>query len=111
MAAVSVITGALRHGGVRGRVLLTGDADDTLEVLRAQALPVFSLLDDRTLRDPLQTCAAARRAPRVYRCVMSLLLMPTLKVNFLLPPQKYSSCFLRSIANLNIFGRWRNACK
>lgn len=43
MAAVSVITGALRHRGVRGHVLLTGDADDMLEVLRGQALPVFPL--------------------------------------------------------------------
>lgn len=45
MAAVSVITGALRHcnAPVRGHVLLTGDADDTLEVSCAQALPVFPL--------------------------------------------------------------------
>lgn len=43
MAAVSVITGALHHRAVRDHVLLTGNADDTLEVLHAQALPVFSL--------------------------------------------------------------------
>lgn len=43
MAAVSVITGALRHRGVCDHVLLTGDADDALEVLRAEAPPVFSL--------------------------------------------------------------------
>lgn len=43
MAAVSVITGALRQRGVHDHVLLTGDADETLEVLRAQALPVVPL--------------------------------------------------------------------